>query len=323
MGEPRFRTRRDNRQSVRFTANARWTITAGGKLSLPKIGDVTVRWSRHLPSAPTSVTVIKDAAGRHFASFAVQTGDEPLPEIASAVGIDLGLTHFAILSDGTKISSPRFFRRAERKLKKLQQTLARKAKGSSNRKKAVVAVARAHARAADARKDFHHKLSIRLVRENQTLAVEDLCVKGLARTRLAKSVHDAGWSAFVSMLEYKAARWGRTFVRIDRWFPSSKLCSVCGTIAETMPLNVREWTCPCGTVHDRDINAATNILAAAKRQVAAGRKPDPTRAGRRRPKTPAETCKTPSKAHKRRAAGTVEETGSHRSDAYDKPCDTG
>ncbi|MFO7285188.1 MAG: RNA-guided endonuclease TnpB family protein [Thermobifida fusca] len=261
---PRFRSKRDNRQAIRFTRNARFAVTAGGKLRLPKIGDVKVRWSRRLPSEPSSVTVVKDAAGRYFASFVVEIDAEPLPEATGEVGIDLGLTHFAVLSDGRKIANPRFLRRAERRLKKAQQALSRKAKGSNNRKKAIVKVARAHARVADARRDFAHKLSTTLIRENQAVYVEDLALKGLARTRLGKSMHDAGWGQFVAMLEYKAARYGRTLVKIDRWFPSSKLCSACGALAESMPLNVREWTCPCGAVHDRDVNAARNILAAGR-----------------------------------------------------------
>ena len=261
---PRFRSKRDNRQAIRFTRNARFAVTAGGKLRLPKIGDVKVRWSRRLPSEPSSVTVVKDAAGRDFASFVVEIDAEPLPEATGEVGIDLGLTHFAVLSDGRKIANPRFLRRAERRLKKAQQALSRKAKGSNNRKKAIVKVARAHARVADARRDFAHKLSTTLIRENQAVYVEDLALKGLARTRLGKSMHDAGWGQFVAMLEYKAARYGRTLVKIDRWFPSSKLCSACGALAESMPLNVREWTCPCGAVHDRDVNAARNILAAGR-----------------------------------------------------------
>ncbi|QYC39932.1 putative transposase [Nonomuraea coxensis DSM 45129] len=216
IAAPRFRSRKDRRQAVRFTRNARFSITASGKLRLPKIGDVDVRWSRDLPSEPSSVTVIKDAAGRYFASFVVEAGDEPLPETAGEVGIDLGLTHFAVLSDGRKIGNPRFLRRAERRLKKAQRALSRKAKGSKNREKAVVQVARVHAKVADARRDFAHKLSTQIIRENQTVVVEDLCVKGLARTKLAKSVHDAGWSRFVGMLAYKAARHGRVFVRIDR-----------------------------------------------------------------------------------------------------------
>ncbi|MFC6076826.1 RNA-guided endonuclease InsQ/TnpB family protein [Microbispora bryophytorum] len=264
IAPPWFRSKRDNRQAIRFTRNARFSVTPGGKLRLPKIGDVPVRWSRDLPAEPTSVTVIKDAAGRYFASFVVKTSNQPLPESAAEVGIDLGLTHYAVLSDGRKIDNPRFLRRAERRLRKAQQNLARKAKGSNNRKKAVVKVAKAHARVADARRDRAHKLSTALIRENQAVYVENLAVSGLGRTRLAKSVHDAGWPQFVSLLEYKAARYGRHFAKIDRWFPSSKMCSACGAIQPSMPLAVRSWTCPCGAVHDRDVNAAINILAAGR-----------------------------------------------------------
>jgi putative transposase len=273
MGAPRFKSRKDNRQAVRFTANARWKITTGGDLSLPKIGDVRVKWSRTLPSTPSTVTVVKDAAGRYFASFVVETGpEEMLPEVAGQVGIDLGLSHFAILSDGTKIESPRFLRRAEKKLKREQQRLARKAKGSNNRTKARLKVARAHAQVADARREFHHQLSTRIIRDNQAVAVEDLAVKGLARTRLAKSVHDAGWSAFVAMLEYKAARYGRTFVRIGRFEPTSQVCCVCGIKDGPKPLHVRVWECgACGAVLDRDINAAVNVAKAAGLAVSACR----------------------------------------------------
>jgi putative transposase len=265
MGAPRYKSRKGTRQSVRFTANARWSITLGQKLRLPKIGDIKVKWSRSLPSTPSTVTVVKDSAGRYFASFVVDTdGSEMLPETTGAIGIDLGLTHFAILSDGTKIDSPRFLRRAEKKLKREQQRLSRKAKGSNNRNKARLKVARAHARVADARREFHHQLSTKLIRENQAIAVEDLAVKGLARTRMAKSVHDAGWSAFVGMLEYKAARYGRTLVRIGRFEPTSQVCSQCGVKDGPKPLHVRVWTCEaCGAVLDRDINAAVNVAKAA------------------------------------------------------------
>ena len=257
MGAPRFKSRKDHRQAIRLTANANWRITSGGKLRLPKVGDLRVKWSRTLPSTPSSVTVIKDAAGRYVASFVVEVGDEtPLPETGGQVGIDLGLTHFAILSDGTKIDSPRFLRRAEKKLKREQRRLSRKEKGSSNRNKARVKVARAHARVADARREFHHQLSTKLIRENQAVAVEDLAVKGLARTRMATSVHDAGWSQFVTMLEYKAARYGRTLHKIGRFEPTSQVCSQCGVKDGPKPLHVRTWTCEaCGAVLDRDINA--------------------------------------------------------------------
>lgn len=274
ISEPRFRSRRDNRQTARYTRSDAFRVMANGKLRLPKVGGVRVRWSRELPSDPSSVTVVKDAAGRYFASFVVETDPaadlDRFDDTAQTVGIDLGLTHFAVLSGGRKISAPRFFRRAEKKLRKAQQNLVRKTKGSANRKKAVVKVARAHAHTAAARRDFHHKLSTTVIRENQAVYVEDLAVKGLARTRLAKSVHDAGWSAFVSMLEYKAARYGRVFARVDRFFPSSQLCSACGVKDGPKPLNVREWTCAsCGTTHDRDVNAARNIRTEGSK-VAAG-----------------------------------------------------
>ena len=270
MGPPRFRSRKDSRQAIRFTANARWQITPGGKLRLPKIGHVPVRWSRDLPSAPSSVTVIRDAAGRYFASFVVETVPDALPEAESVIGIDLGLTHFAVLSDGRKIASPRFLRRAEKKLRRTQRALSRKEKGSRNRDKARVKLARAHARVTDARREFHHQLSTTLIRENQAVAVEDLAVKGLARTRMARSVHDAGWSAFTAMLEYKARRYGRRFHRIGRFEPTSQVCSACGVKDGPKPLNVREWTCAaCGTSHDRDVNAARNIRKAAGLAVSA------------------------------------------------------
>jgi putative transposase len=264
IGPPRFRSRKDHRQAVRFTANARFSVTPGGKLRLPKIGDVPVRWSRRLPSAPSSVTVIRDSAGRYFASFVIEAKQVALPETEPVTGIDLGLKHFAVLSDGTKIASPRFLRRAEKQLRKAQRALSRKQDGSRNRDKARATVARAHAKVADARRDFHHQLSTALVRENQAVAVEDLAVRGLARTKLAKSVHDAGWSGFVGMLEYKARLHGREFHRIGRFEPTTQTCSACGRRDGPKPLHVRAWQCPgCGARLDRDINAAVNVAKAA------------------------------------------------------------
>jgi putative transposase len=263
-GPPRFRSRKDARQAIRFTRNARFSITPSGKLRLPKVGDVPIRWSRPLPCEPSSVTVIGDRAGRYFASFVVDTEPATLPEVEPVIGVDLGLKHFAVLSDGRKIASPRFLRRTEKKLRRAQRALSRKQQGSRNRDKARVKVARAHARVADARRDFCHQLSTALIRDNQAVAVEDLAVNGLARTRLAKSVHDAGWSAFVAMLAYKARLHGRTFHQIGRFEPTSQTCSACGVKDGPKPLHVREWQCgACGAWLDRDVNAAINVAKAA------------------------------------------------------------
>ncbi|MEU7980505.1 RNA-guided endonuclease TnpB family protein [Micromonospora sp. NPDC049081] len=264
MGLPRFRSRKDKRQSVRFTSNTRFKVLCNGKLRLPKVGELKVRWSRPLPGTPSSVTVIRDSAGRHFASFVVLVDREPLPGNDREVGIDLGLSDFAVLSDGTKFAAPQFLRRAERKIRRLQRDLARKQRGSSNRAKARQKVARAHARVADTRRDWLHKLSTTIVRESQAVYVEDLAVSGLARTHLAYSVHDAGWAQFTAMLEYKAARYGRTFSKVGRWFPSTRTCSECGLVGGKRALHVRRWTCPCGVTHDRDVNAAKNIRAAGR-----------------------------------------------------------
>jgi IS605 OrfB family transposase len=254
---PRFRSRKNRRQAIRFTRNAKFRVTPGGRLRLPKIGDVKVQWSRNLPCDPSSVTVIMDAAGRYFASFVVDAEDEPLAEVVAETGIDLGLTHFAVLSDERKIASPKFLRRAERKLRQAQQTLSRRDKGSANREKARVEVARQHAKVADARRDWLHKLSTEIIRENQAVYVEDLCVAGLIRTRQGKSISDAGWSSFTAMLEYKARKHGRYYGRVGRWEPTSQVCSECGVRDGPKPLRVRVWTCGvCGVTHDRDVNAA-------------------------------------------------------------------
>jgi putative transposase len=218
------------------------------------------------------VTVIRDSAGRYFASFVVRADPDTLPETEQVVGIDLGLTYFAVLSDGRKIPSPQFLRRAEKQLKRAQRALSRKKKGSRNRDKARVKVARVHARVADARRDFCHQLSTALIRENQAVAVEDLAVQGLARTRISKSVHDAGWAGFVAMLEYKARLYGREFHRIGRFEPTSRICSACGVNDGPKPLYVRQWRCgACGMQLDRDVNAAVNVARAAGLAVTACR----------------------------------------------------
>jgi putative transposase len=264
MEKPKFRSRKDHRQAIRFTANARFRVLPNGKLRLPKIGDVPVRWSRPLPSEPSSVTIVKDSAGRYFASFVVQVEPSVLPDTEPVVGIDLGLRHFAVLSNGRKITAPKFLRRAEKRLIRRQQELSRKQKDSRNRDKARLKVARAHAKVADARRNFQHQLSTMLIRENQAVAVEDLAVKGLGRTRLAKSVHDAGWSAFVAMLEYKARLYGRTLIKVGRFQPTSQTCCLCGVKDGPKPLHIRAWQCQnCGAWLDRDVNAAVNVASAA------------------------------------------------------------
>jgi IS605 OrfB family transposase len=271
IGLPRLKSRKDRRQAARFTANATFRVLPDGRLRLPGIGGVEVRWSRRLPSDPSSVTVIKDAAGRYFASFVVETDpDADAARFApgyAETGIDLGLSAFAILSDGTRIIAPKFLRRAEQKVRRAQRAQSRKLLGSRNKEKSRVRLARVHAGVADKRADFQHKVSTRIVRENQAVYVEDLCVAGLARTRLAKSIHDAGWAGFVRMLEYKAARYGRTFAKVGRFEPTSQVCSACGVKDGPKPLSVREWTCAvCGAVHDRDVNAARNVLALGRRE---------------------------------------------------------
>uniref|UniRef100_A0AAU2V311 Transposase n=1 Tax=Streptomyces sp. NBC_00003 TaxID=2903608 RepID=A0AAU2V311_9ACTN len=279
VAPPRFKSRKDNRQTARFTRSDRFAVLDSGRLRLPKIGDVRVKWTRDLPSAPTSVTLIKDRSGRYFVSFVVESDPaaDILPPVDGDQGIDLGLTRFAVLADGSHIASPKYLRRAEKKLKKRQRELSRKKKGSSNRDKARTRVARAHAQVADARRNFHHQWSHRLTSENQAVFTETLNVRGLARTRLAKSVHDAGWAQFVQMLEYKAIRRGRSFAKVDRHFPSSQICSACGYRDGPKPLHVRQWTCPnCGTRHDRDWNAGKNVRYEGRRILAAGTTEPPT-----------------------------------------------
>lgn len=261
---PNFR-RKDGPQSAEYTTSAfKWD---GKNLRLAKMdAPLAIRWSRTIPRGAkvTTVTASKDASGRYHVSMLCNDVVSAKPEVSGKVGIDLGLTHFAILSTGEKIGAPNAFRKNEVKLARLQRRLAKKQKGSTNRRKAKLKVARMHARTADSRRDFLHKLSTRLINENQVIAIESLSVKNMQKNRsLAKSISDASWSEFARQLEYKAQWYGRTLIGIDRWYPSSKRCSDCGHPAAKMPLNVRSWTCPeCGSIHDRDINAARNVLAA-------------------------------------------------------------
>ncbi|MEG4962720.1 MULTISPECIES: RNA-guided endonuclease TnpB family protein [unclassified Microcoleus] len=261
---PTFKKKR-NGQSAEFTKSA--FKFRNGQVFLAKSSEpLPIRWSRELPkgATPTTITVKLSPAGRWTVSLLVDVEMEPLLPCSNEIGVDLGVTSLVALSDGEKIANPKGFNAKRHKLKKAQKALSRKQKGSNNRHKARLKVAKVHQEIADARKDFLHKLTIRLVRENQTIAVEDLAVKNMVKNRkLALSITDASWGELVRQLEYKCDWYGRTLVKIDRWFPSSKRCGKCGHIVEKLPLNIREWDCPnCGAHHDRDINAAQNILAA-------------------------------------------------------------
>lgn len=259
IGPPRFKNKTD-KQAIRFTRNG--FSVHSNCVYIAKVGHIPLAWSRPLPSVPSSATVIKDKAGRYFVSFVCEVQATPLPQRQQVVGIDLGLQTFATMSDGNKQDNPRIFRKLERKLGRLQRSLSCKAKGSKNRGKQRLKVARLHARIADKRADFLHKLSTQLLHENQVVVVEDLCVKGLGRTWLAKSFHDAGFGKFVSMLEAKALKYGRELVKVGRSFASSQICSNCQHKDGPKPLWVRRWRCPeCKSEHDRDENAAKNILA--------------------------------------------------------------
>jgi putative transposase len=274
--KPKFKSKRDD-QAIRLTRNG--FRLRDNQLDLAKIGIVCVRWSRPLPAAPSAVTVTLDRAGRYHASFVVEVRTTPLPAVASEVGLDLGLTLFAALSTGEKIANPRWLRSREKALRRSQRRLSRKQRGSKDREKAKRRLAKQHARVADARRDFHHQLSTKLIRDSQAVYVEDLNVEGLGRSNLAKSVRDAGWGQFTAMLAYKADLSGRTLVKVDRWFPSSQVCSACGHRDGPKPLKVRAWTCPmCGAIHDRDVNAARNILAAGLAATACGGDVRPGRA---------------------------------------------
>ncbi|MFF8430611.1 RNA-guided endonuclease InsQ/TnpB family protein [Streptomyces sp. NPDC016566] len=262
---PRFKSRKKSRKSAEYTTSA--FRFRDGKLTLAKMTEpLDIVWSRPLPegASPSTVTVSQDAAGRWFVSLLCEDPSvQPLPATDAAVGIDAGLDHLIALSTGEKIVNPRHERRDRVRLAKAQRQLARKAKGDgANRAKSRRKVTRVYARIADRRRDHLHRLTTRLVRENQTIVIEDLAVRNMVKNgSLARAISDAAWAEFRRMLEYKAQWYGREVIAIDRWFPSSKLCSVCGSLQDKMPLHVRTWTCDCGATHDRDVNAAKNILA--------------------------------------------------------------
>ena len=274
-GYPRFKRKRIGVGSAEYTKSA-FTFRAG-ELRLAKQADpLRIIWSRPLPygAEPTTVTVSRDAAGRWFVSMLIEEDIPTLSALGEVVGVDAGLSALFTLSTGERIVNPRHERRDRARIRQRQQALSRKQKGSNNHYKAQIRLARAHARVADRRRDVLHKFTTRLVRENQVIAVEDLNVRGmLSNHTLARAIADASWATFRRMLEYKTEWYGRDLVAVDRFMPSSRICSACGTIKRTMPLNMRTFTCSdktCGHVEDRDVNAAKNILTAGLAVAACG-----------------------------------------------------
>jgi putative transposase len=261
VGIPKFK-KKESRQAIRFRIGGFSVHSCSVKLA--KIGHVPMIVSRPLPSAPSSVTIIKDTTGRYFASFVVETFQEILPATNKSIGIDLGLTHFAILSSGEKVENPRFHKTLLRRIQKANKKLSKCQKGSNRRKRAKLKLAKLHAKIKDSRTDFLHKLTTRLASENQALAIEDLNVAGLVKNRkLSRAISDAGWYSFRTLLDAKCQKYGRHFVVINRWEATSQKCNVCGNSGGKKELDIREWECLyCGTNHDRDINAALNVLVA-------------------------------------------------------------
>ncbi|MFB8241552.1 RNA-guided endonuclease InsQ/TnpB family protein [Kitasatospora purpeofusca] len=270
---PAFKSRKKSRRSAEYTTSG--FRYRDGRLTLAKMDQpLDIVWSRPIPrgASPSTVTVSQDAAGRWFVSMLCEDRPAMPGAINGAVGVDVGITSLVTLSTGERITNPKHERKDRERLARAQRDLSRKAGGDgSNRAKARLRVGRVYARIADRRRDFLHKLTTRLVRENQTIVIEDLTVRNMLKNRkLARAISDSSWTEMRSMLEYKADWYGREVIAVDRWFPSSKLCSTCGTLQSRMPLNVREWTCGCGTTHDRDVNAARNILAAGLAVAACG-----------------------------------------------------
>ena len=269
VGRPRFKSRKDQRQSFRLTRNG-FSLKANGRLFLAKVGEVRVRWSRELPSAPSSVTIIAEPDGHFYASFVVEVAAAPLPATDREAGVDVGIARLATVAttDGQRVdvANLKHLDRKLRKLRRLEREKSRRQKGSANRAKTRRKVAVAHNEVARTRRDYHHKQALALVRENQVIHVEDLNIAGMVRNRrLARAISDAGWGQFVKIIAEKADHYGRTVHTVSRWLASSKTCAACGHRLDELPLQIRSWVCPsCRTVHDRDHNAANVILAAGR-----------------------------------------------------------
>lgn len=277
---PRFK-KKDSGGACQFTTSG-FRIKNGQVWLAKTKAPLDIRWSRPLPKgvAPSQCTVRLLPSGEWYVSLLCDVVIKKLPAVKKRIGLDMGITSLVTTSDGDKITNPKVLNRHHQKLAHLQRHLARKAKGSQNRQKAKIKVARIHRKILDVRKDLLHKLSTRLVRENQSIVIEDLNVRGLLKNHcLAGAISDACWQQLGSMLEYKCSWYGRELVKVDRWFPSSKTCHCCGHVVEKLPLSVRSWVCPkCNTTHDRDVNAAKNILAAGTAVHACGGAVTPKRA---------------------------------------------
>ncbi len=265
LGRMKFKKRGVSNESFRITGQqfTRNQIDLDlGKIKLPKMTPMKLVVDKKFTGTVRNVTVSKNKAGQYFASILVDGLINLKPSTGRSIGIDLGLSHLITLSNGMKIENPRWFRENQSKLKRGQRQLSRKTKGSSSYEKQRLKVAKLHLKVANQRKWVYQNLSTWLVNNYDTICMEDLNVAGMVKNRkLAKSISDAAWSSLVSMISYKSVWYGRTFVKVDRFYASSKTCSCCGAKVETMALSVRKWTCSsCNTVHDRDLNAATNIL---------------------------------------------------------------
>jgi len=294
-GFPKFKSKKTAKKSCQFSQGVN-ILFEENKIKLPKFGKIKAILHRPFEGKVKTTTLPKTSTGKYYVSVLVETPEElPVkPEIKSetTVGIDLGLKEFAIISNGDKVDNPRHLRKSEKRLKKSQRALSRKKKGSNNRTKARIKLSKRHEKISNQRKDFHHKLSHKLTHTEgiDTIALESLNVPGMTKNHcLAKSVCDAGWSQFVSFLEYKAEWYDKNIIRIGRFEPSSKLCSVCGYIKKDLTLGDRVWQCPtCKTKHDRDINAAINIKNFALHP----QNKEPIRSGRPKSQRLQSTCKT-------------------------------